>query len=309
MSNTDNVEAGAEPAGATGQAVTGVSLKLPPFWANDPAIWFAQIEAQFSTKGITQEQTKFSHVISALQPDVATEVRDLLLNPPAPKDKPYTILKAELIRRTSASEQKRLNKLLISEELGDRTPSQLIRRMQQLLGDKQLEPSILKQLFVQRLPMNVQLILASTSDTMSINDLAALADKIVEVASPSSVASVTSDVPTPQASHSQPPSSALADDMQRLTAQVAQLTTQMQTLSAILHQGQGQGNRQSRSRSRSGNRRDSSRSPRRQSEQRHPDSECWYHWKFGEKAKKCETPCSWQRRHPTSSSENDHAHE
>ena len=64
--------------------------------------------------------------------------------------------------------------------------------MQQLLGEKQLEPSILKQLFVQRLPMNVQLILASTSDTMSINDLAALADKIVEVASPPSVATIAS---------------------------------------------------------------------------------------------------------------------
>ena len=195
------------------------------------------------------------------------------------------------------SEQKRLNKLLISEELSERTPSQLLRRMQQLLGEKQLEPSILKQLFVQRLPMNVQLIMASTSDTMSINDLAALADKIVEVASPPSVASVTPDIPTQQAS--QPPKSALADDMQRLTTQVAELTTQMQTLSSILHQGQG--NRQSRSRNHSGNCRDSSRSPRRHSEQRHPDSECWYHWKFGGETKRCETLCSWQRRHPSSS--------
>ena len=116
-----------------------------------------------------RNKPNFLIVISSLQPDVATEVRDLLLNPPAPKYQSYTKLKAELIRRISASEQKRLNKILISEELGDIIPSQVLRRMQQLLGENQLEPSNLKQLFVQRLPMNVQHIMASTSDTMSIN--------------------------------------------------------------------------------------------------------------------------------------------
>ena len=84
------------------------------------------------------------------------QLGSLIIDPSTVKDQPYTKLKAELIRRTSVSEQNRLNKLLISEELGDRTPSQLLSRMQQLLGEKQLEPSILKQLFVQRLPMNVQ---------------------------------------------------------------------------------------------------------------------------------------------------------
>lgn len=100
---------------------------------------------------------------------------DILLNPPA--QDPYKVVKAELIRRTSESEQKRLRQLLISEELGDRKPTQLLRRMQQLLGDRQLEPSMLTHLFLQRLPTNVQLILASSCDSVDIDGLEAIADK------------------------------------------------------------------------------------------------------------------------------------
>ena len=71
-----------------------VSIKLPPYWSNDPALWFSQVEAQFTTRGITSESTKYAHVVGSLQPEVAQEVRDLLLNPPA--ENPYTRLKSEL---------------------------------------------------------------------------------------------------------------------------------------------------------------------------------------------------------------------
>ena len=95
--------------------VAAVSVKLPPFWPADPAIWFLQVEAQFSLKGIVQQRTRFDHVIAVLAPEVATEVRDLIINPPA--DTPYDLLKAALIKRTEASEQRRLQQLLTAEEL------------------------------------------------------------------------------------------------------------------------------------------------------------------------------------------------
>ena len=40
----------------------------------------------------------YSHVVTVLQPDIAQEVRDLLLE--RPKDMPYTTLKEQLIQRT-----------------------------------------------------------------------------------------------------------------------------------------------------------------------------------------------------------------
>lgn len=104
-----------DPALDNGPPIMGpvVNLKLPQFWSNDPQIWFAQIEAQFETRRINSQQSRFAHVISALQPEVAQEVRDVLLNPP--QVDAYKALKEQLIRRMSESEQRRLQ-LLLTEE-------------------------------------------------------------------------------------------------------------------------------------------------------------------------------------------------
>ena len=128
--------------------VAAVSIKLPPFWPADPEVWFAQVEAQFTTRGITTQKKRFDYVVSNLSSDFTTEVRDILLRPPA--ENPYEKLKAELIKRTAASEHRKLRQIISGEELGDRKPTHL-RPMQQLLGDHGTEANLtfLRELFLQ----------------------------------------------------------------------------------------------------------------------------------------------------------------
>ena len=92
-----------------------VWFKLPPFWPNDPQLWFTQVEAQFDTQNITTESTCFNYIVRSFSPEYATEVTDILLQPPTnadillqpPTNDPYPTLKAVLRKRTTLSEQHR----------------------------------------------------------------------------------------------------------------------------------------------------------------------------------------------------------
>ena len=251
-------------------AVAAINMKIPPFWPADPQVWFAQVDAQFSTRGITVQKTKFDHIVASLSPEIATEVRDLILTPP--EERPYDTLKEHLIKRTAASERKRLQQLLTAEELGDRKPTQLLRHMQQLLGDKAgaTDESLLRELFLQRLPTNVRMVLASTGDSVTLGDLAQLADKITEVAAPS-VSSVTS------------PQLTCPTEIEQLRADVTSLTKLVKSMA---------GTRSKPLRTRSP-------SPARLPSSADTDL-CWYHQRYGDAAKKCRAPCSRSGNDPAS---------
>ena len=102
-------------------AVYRVSVRLPPFWPERPAVWFAQPESHFELAAVTRQRTKFNYVVSQLNQQQAPEVEDIIISPP--ELEPNDRLKAELVRRMSTSRDQRVRQVHSHEEMGDRKPS------------------------------------------------------------------------------------------------------------------------------------------------------------------------------------------
>ncbi|GBN84286.1 hypothetical protein AVEN_36067-1 [Araneus ventricosus] len=126
--------------------IARVAFKPPPLWRNNVELWFSQRESQFLISGISQEETKFHHVVAVLEEDILSCVSDLIRC--RPNDNPYTQLKNRLIAQLADSESVRLRNLLSDMQLGDKKPSRLLHEMQDLSLGK-IEESVMRMLWFQ----------------------------------------------------------------------------------------------------------------------------------------------------------------
>lgn len=99
---------------------------------------------------------------------------------------------------------------------------QLLRRMQQLLRDKGGAPdrdgTFLHELFLQRLPANIRMVLGLTDESLALSKLVELTDKLMEVATPS-----VSAIATPQ----------ITTEVKQLRTEVTQLQELVKSLTTL----------------------------------------------------------------------------
>lgn len=237
--------------------INRVSVRPPQFNKEKPHIWFIQMEAQFATNGITQDQTKFYHAVQALDSDVLGEVSSVIVDPPTTNK--YETLKDKILAEFRDSEEKRLRKLLTHTDLGDQRPSRLLKRMHDLAEGK-VNDNVIKSLWLQRLPTNIQTVLSTSEDPLE--KLASMADKIHDIVAPSVNAVIT--VPPPSTT----------SQLDEIIRRLGRLESGSRDRSS---QRQAKGNK--------GKPHSRSASPRRDI--------CWYHRRFKKKATKCTAPCGW----------------
>ncbi|GFR82529.1 Gag pol protein [Elysia marginata] len=148
--------------------VESIALKLPTFWVPSPLAWFAQAEAQFALRNISQDETKYYHVVAALDTTTANRALSVLTSPPS-TDK-YNAIKSFLTSAYGLTDGERATALLNMRGLGDSKPSELMDNMLSLLGQHQ-PCFIFRQIFLQQMPERVRTPLS----VLNVSDYRALA--------------------------------------------------------------------------------------------------------------------------------------
>lgn len=247
-------------------SIAATSVKLAPFWSSNPVAWFSVAESQFNLKNITADRTKYDYVVSSLSEEVITTVLDEISNPP--EDNKYTSLKNKLITRNSESEELRLEKILSGSELGDRKPSEFYRHLSTTAGAMAIiNADLIRRLWIRSLPNAVKLAVVAAGDK-TIGELQDLADKIWEATQSGSVSSLTS---TKQ-------SVGLAD----LQKEINEIR---KTLDLFTRERPRFSSRSSSRHRYSSRTRD--KTPVKK-------ELCWYHFKFRDKATKCQEGCKFK---------------
>lgn len=239
------------------------AIKIPLYNHADPTLWFKMCESTFelgTPKAVTESKTKYNYVVSHLPPETASLVRDVLMSPEE-KD-PYQQLKDELIKRSGESSHQEIRKLLQGEHIGDRKPTELLRVLKRRADSHQVPEKLMLELFLQHLPAHVQTVLAAITP-LTLDKAAEIADRVMEV-SPISVSACSA---TTSANSNE---GNLMLEIQKLSARIEEIS---------------RGRSQSRNRSFPNRQRSKSRN-------RNYDF-CWYHFKFGNKAKNCVQPCKF----------------
>ena len=153
-------------------------FKIATFYAMDAELWFNQIETQFDLHQINDDDERYSLTCAALSGEVASDVRDVLLQPF--RSHKYESLKSILIERRGLTTPERVNKVISGERMGSDIPSRFLRRLQKTAGfgaKAVVGKAVILQAFIRQMPTSIRTHLATQPDSATLESLAMLADR------------------------------------------------------------------------------------------------------------------------------------
>nr|CAH7728487.1 unnamed protein product [Callosobruchus chinensis] len=146
-------------------------LPFPPYNAENPSLWFQQIESCFHCTGATDEVTRYHILVSRLEPDVAELIADILARSDGGVDQ-YKKLKTMII-----DNQKTKNEL-VKLQIGECKPSVFLSNLQRVAGRNPVFPqALVKSIWLSSVTSHIEQV-ESINLSARLTDIAKLADKL-----------------------------------------------------------------------------------------------------------------------------------
>ncbi|XP_061398806.1 uncharacterized protein LOC133334506 [Musca vetustissima] len=240
-------------------------LPFPQMCNSNIEAWFVTMDFWFTASGIISDKQKAATVLTALSPNVISQLTEVIAAIPVTDRFDY--IRRKIIEHFADSEQRRLNRLLSELPLGDRKPSELYFEMKRVAGST-LGEAALKGLWTKRLPQFVQPVVAASTGTAA--EFTKIADSIVDAVSPGQLCQVRDQ------------SKSELNDLRAAIVEMGKELDEFSLRSRSRSRRPTTGRNQSRRRDKSQNNNDSF-------------EECWYHRTYGRKAQKCRSPCKYKQ--------------
>jgi Inhibitor of apoptosis-promoting Bax1 len=214
----------------------------------------------------TQPQLAYN-LLSLLPPEMCSQLANIphILSQPTAYDE----LSKAILNLTDPTPQDLFTKYFRINPIGDMLPSEHLRKSRTELASLgttlTLNNDVLRQLFIQSLPPNLQLLLAVVPASVSLDDVAAIADKSIEVIRKNQTPPIVTAAIAPA-----------QDDISTLTSTTLALKESIATLTQTVEQLSTTHQR-----------------ARTQKLQDKPGPVCFYHRKFAKDAKHCQFGCKF----------------
>lgn len=240
--------------------------------------WFFRAEIQFRLRRITSNTTKSDMILEAMPQDVFSRISSWLMS--FPNHIPYEELKEGLMNRFCMTPSTRAAQVIASsrQPIGDQrvhasyNQFQALARLPTTTGAQPKELDMLRELWLLKLPQPIRAALPNAS-TMPLDDLLDQADALMEANKASN--------------HHQPVFAANSTASANTASPNASADEHLDTDDSA---APAQWKRPATDRWR--------RQPTAQRQHRTLPDICYYHAKFGQKARNCEEPCKFSKNGP-----------
>lgn len=272
-------------------SATQMKVQVPKFLPGKPELWFAMLELAFSVNDVTSDCKKFAIAVNSLDDRTATLVADVILRPPAQQQ--YKQLKDTVVARTRNSEDERMRKVLQSEGIGDRKPSEFWRHLRNVVEEEEMSDRTLRHIWLSQLPLAVKTAVAAC-ERRDVDSLLAVADRVHATLEQSNVSVVSQpgkeDSAGEAAAIRRETHPSFAEQLRRLQEQMEVLQKRLAEM-AVSPQERAGDRKRGKQEFRRQNRGDS-----QAAQGNSYQTVCWYHRRFGEGAERCTSPCFFPNR-------------